>query len=465
MLKLLKALDVVLHTFTPRAWTRATERVRRGHDGRVRSGGWNIVVMTADCIENGLVFFVVALGEIHANCGMSALNFVIHGFTNVMQETSAPRHGSIKAKLIRNQLAQERNLNGVAQDILSVARSIVKPTHHFNHLHMQPRHTRFHSGVVARFHHALVNIVARLLDHFFNARRMHAAIGHKSLQRFNSNGLAHAVKATNGNHARRVVDENIHASGSFKCPNVAALATNDAALEIIGRNFHGANCGISGRLAAVALHSHERDLAGILARLQLRLFDYFVLQQCGIALAEVAHFLHELLARLFLRQAAYFGQALAGLLQRSLIFFQHQLLFCLCFLQGLSAFFKCALAVLKLLRALLHGNFAAAYTLLRVLGFGQRLRNLLVGGGAAVGDTSLGFKFKSARFGRAFHARFLNQLFAFAFHALQLARGKRPHGNNRRDRNHNNGDRNERGGIESRISGRNRRKLRRENHR
>ena len=229
--------------------------------------------------------------------------------------------------MIGNKLAQERNLNGVAQNILSIAGSIVKPPHHFNHLRMQSGYAGLHSGVIAGFHHALVNIVTRLLNHFLNARRMHAAIGHKSLQRFNRNGLAHAVKATNGDHAWRVVNENINAGGALKRANVAALAANDATLQIIRWNFHGANRGVRGGLAAVALHSHKRDLARILARLQLRLLDDLVLQQRGVALTQIAHLLHELLARLLLRKAADFSQALAGLLNRALVFLQQQFLF------------------------------------------------------------------------------------------------------------------------------------------
>ena len=106
---------------------------------------------------------------------------------------------------------------------------------------------------------------------------MHAAIGHKSLQRFNGHGLAHAVKATNGDHARRVINKNIHASGALKGANVATFAANDATLKIIRWNLYGAHRGIRGGFTAVALHGHQRDLTRALAGFQFRLFNDLVL--------------------------------------------------------------------------------------------------------------------------------------------------------------------------------------------
>ena len=156
-----------------------------------------------------------------------------------------------------------------------------------------------------------------------------------------------------------------------------------------------------------------------------------MLQVRRVALAVVAHFLHELLARLLLREAAYFGKALASLLANVLGFLNHQLLLRLIFLQGLRAFFYRALAVLQLLRTFVHRNFPAAHAFLRLFGLGQGLSDLFIGGCTAVGDAPLGFKFKSACFGRALNAGLLYQLLAFAAHALQLAHAQPPHDHKR----------------------------------
>ena len=70
-------------------------------------------------------------------------------------------------------------------------------------------------------------------DDFFDARRVDAAVLHELLQADAGDLAAHRIEAADDHHARRVVDDHVHAGRLLEAADVAPLAADDAALHVV----------------------------------------------------------------------------------------------------------------------------------------------------------------------------------------------------------------------------------------
>ncbi len=129
---------------------------------------------------------------------------------------------------------------------------------------------------------------------------MNAAVGDQPLDRFLGDLAAVRVEAREDDRPRRVVDDEIHAGGLLERADVAALAADDTALEVVARQIdHGHRRfdrvlgaaalngfrdvllgAIDGDLARLGVETLE-EVGGIVARLALDLFDENVLRFVG----------------------------------------------------------------------------------------------------------------------------------------------------------------------------------------
>ncbi len=142
---------------------------------------------------------------------------------------------------------------------------------------------------------------------------MHAAVGHERLEGLAGDGPADGVEAGHGDHARRVVDEDVHARGPLQGPDVAALAPDDAPLHVVRGDPHRADRRVDDVLGRVPLDGLEGDLAAPLAGLGLGLLQHLLAEQVGLVLALVADLGEELLAGLLLGEAGDVPQPLPHL--------------------------------------------------------------------------------------------------------------------------------------------------------
>ena len=95
--------------------------------------------------------------------------------------------------------------------------------------------------------HRLVGLVLHLLDDFFDARRMDAAVGDQPLDRLLGDLAAVGIEAGQDDRARRVVDDQVDAGGELERADVAALAADDAPLEIVARQVDDRHRGLDRR--------------------------------------------------------------------------------------------------------------------------------------------------------------------------------------------------------------------------
>ncbi len=101
---------------------------------------------------------------------------------------------------------------------------------------MQVVDTGIKGSLLASLAHALLNQVGSLVIHLLNAGGVNAAVGDEVLEG-NTGGLTtDRVEARKNDGLRRVVDHEVDAGNLLEGPDVATLATDDTALEVIRGN-------------------------------------------------------------------------------------------------------------------------------------------------------------------------------------------------------------------------------------
>ena len=110
--------------------------------------------------------------------------------------------------------------------------------------------------------HRLVGLVLDLLDDFLDARRMDAAVGDQPLDRLLRDLAAVRIEAGEDDRAGRVVDDQIDAGGELERADVAPLAADDAALEIVARQIDDRDRRLDRVLGGAALDGFGDVLLG-----------------------------------------------------------------------------------------------------------------------------------------------------------------------------------------------------------
>ena len=110
----------------------------------------------------------------------------------------------------------------------------------------------------------LVHELFSLRVHLFDAGRVNAAVSDEVFHGNAANLATNGIEARNGNALRGIVDEQIHARKLLEATNIAALAANDAALQIIGRNMNGFHRSFSRMIGSNALNGEAQDLTRLL---------------------------------------------------------------------------------------------------------------------------------------------------------------------------------------------------------
>ena len=122
-------------------------------------------------------------------------------------------------------------------------------------------------SLLASLAHALLNQVGSLVIHLLDASRVNAAVGDEVLEGDTGGLTTDRVEARKNDGLGRVVDHEVDAGNLLKGPDVATLATNDAALEVIRGNMHRGNGNLGSVVGSAALNRQGQDLLGSLMAL------------------------------------------------------------------------------------------------------------------------------------------------------------------------------------------------------
>ena len=132
---------------------------------------------------------------------------------------------------------------------------------------MQVVNAGIEGSLLASLAHALLNQVGSFVIHLLDAGRVNAAVGDEVLEG-NTGGLTtDRVEARKNDGLRRVVDHEVDAGNLLEGPDVATLATDDTALEVIRGNVHGGNGDLGCVVGSAALNRQGQNLLGGLVAL------------------------------------------------------------------------------------------------------------------------------------------------------------------------------------------------------
>ena len=101
----------------------------------------DLLVVSGDGVHD-LGREVVALGDLSADLGVRALDLVVDGLAEVVQQTRHLGHLDVRAQLRRDHRRQAARLDGVSQDVLAVAGAELEPAQELDHFGGQRRHAR-----------------------------------------------------------------------------------------------------------------------------------------------------------------------------------------------------------------------------------------------------------------------------------------------------------------------------------
>ena len=118
------------------------------------------------------------------------------------------------------------------------------------------------SSVFTQFEDFAVHVLLDLGHHFFNASRMNTAVFQQHHQRASRHFATEAAEATNGQHARLIIEQQINAGRLFEGFNITTFFTNDAAFHFLIGQFDFGRGGFGGVFCGVALNGAANDLDG-----------------------------------------------------------------------------------------------------------------------------------------------------------------------------------------------------------
>ena len=195
----------------------------------------------------------------------------------VVQKRGAHGDGGVEADLPRHDAGQVRDFLRVIQHVLAVAGAVLQAAHQLLQLRMQVVHAELEGGGLAVLAHRFFHLRLHLLDDFLDAGGMDAAVGDQALDRLLRDFAAVGIEARQDDRARRVVDDEIDAGGLLERADVAALAADDAPLQIVARQIDDRHGRFDGVLGGAALNGFgdvlARLRAGLLARLGVEALD------------------------------------------------------------------------------------------------------------------------------------------------------------------------------------------------
>ena len=166
---------------------------------------------------------------------------------------------------------QVGDLERVLEDVLTVARPVAQTPEHLDELLVHLAAVRLEHGLLAGLADVLLDLRLRLVEHLLDPRRVDPAVLDELGERELRDLAAHAVEGRQHDGLRSVVDDELDAREVLERTDVAALATDDAPLHVVGRQLDERD----GRLGRVArgdpLERVRDEVARPLLRVRLRL--------------------------------------------------------------------------------------------------------------------------------------------------------------------------------------------------
>ena len=214
---------------------------------------------------------------------MRALQVAVDGLADVVDEGGARGNVAVQAELLGHDPGEERDFLRVVEHVLAVAGAELQAAHQAQDLGMEVEQTELEGRCLAFLADGVFHLQLDLFDDFFDARRVDTAVGDEARDRLPGDLAPERIEARKDDGAGCVVDYELDAGGGFEGADVAALAADDASLEVVARQVDHRYGGLDGVLGGAALNGVGDDLLrphrGGFTRLCFQPLD----EVCGVA--------------------------------------------------------------------------------------------------------------------------------------------------------------------------------------
>ena len=240
-------------------------------------------MVRGDAVDD-LRALVIALGHLHAQLDVRALQLVIDGLADVVQQARALGKRHIRAQLRGHQAGEVGHLDGMLEHVLSVAGAVAHAAEQLDELMVDAVHVRLEHGLLAGLADLVVHLAAGLFDHFLDARRMDAAIGDELFECDAGDLAADRIERGDDDGLGRVVNDQIDAGRGLEGADVAALPADDAALHVLIGQGDDGDGGLRDVVGGAALDRHGDDVARLLLGLVLGVLLDLANEHAGVVI-------------------------------------------------------------------------------------------------------------------------------------------------------------------------------------
>ena len=280
--------------------------------------------------------FLIFFQQIDADLDVSALDFVVNRFADIVQKPRAFRNFDVRAEFRRHNACKERDFQRVLQHVLTVACTIFKFAQNFDKFRMNAVNTALEHRVFARFFDKSVNFFFDLIDHFFDACGVNSSVLNKFFKGDTRDFASYGVEARKRNDVGGIVDDKVNARRTFKRADIATYSTDNAPFHfIVGERDNrngGVRCVVGGASLDCKRNNVLRFLFGVFFGFRLDLF-------CGlyrVLFRAVDERVHELL---FCLVPGHAGDSFKFFFKKELRIFEFILDILQLFFFGLKLFF------------------------------------------------------------------------------------------------------------------------------
>ena len=158
---------------------------------------------------------------------------------------------------------------------------------------MESVYSEVDGGTLAHLDDLLLDLFLDLGHDLLDTCGMDAAVGYKLVQGQTCDLAAHGIETAEDDGLGRVVDDDLDARCGLQSTYVAALAADDAALDLVTVDVEYRNGILDGRLGSYTLDRGDDDTLGLLRGGEFGLLDGLVDVGCGLGLGLRLHVLDE----------------------------------------------------------------------------------------------------------------------------------------------------------------------------
>src|SRR3954465_9897299 len=164
-----------------------------------------------------------------------------------------------RAELVGHHRGELRALDRVGEDVLAVRRAEAQPAEQLGELGIEAVHVGLEHRGLAELDDVALELGLRLVVGLLDPRRVDTPVLEQLLERHPGDLPADAVEGGEHDRVGRVVDDEVDPGEVLERADVAALAADDAALHVVGRQLDDRHCGLRGVARRQALHRDRED--------------------------------------------------------------------------------------------------------------------------------------------------------------------------------------------------------------